>query len=232
MNNLWDRYGFTIENQSQRFSVALTELRGRGRECGQFKAMQPLKMLKDVADGPPQPQAMSIKNKGVLRVGVPSMQALQKWAEQSQSFDDYKQLTLGTFEAAPQWRAERRVNVKWKPLAVSSDMERQSSICMRVRQRSASQAVAPLSDVLKVVQSLYQLTNSIQKQCSPHLRSFVEGEIGFVGNTDHWDDKLQAMLTLKKRKYVEIGLEQIMGLLLAFFIRNTSSLTDLAQEYK
>jgi len=30
---------------------------------------------------PPLPQAMSIKKKGVLRVGVPSMQDLQTWAE-------------------------------------------------------------------------------------------------------------------------------------------------------
>jgi len=56
---------------------------------------------------PPLPQAMSIKNKGVLRVGVPSMQDLQVWAEQSQSSEDYKQLTLETFEAAPQWLAWR-----------------------------------------------------------------------------------------------------------------------------
>ena len=44
------------------------------------------------------------------------MQDLQEWAEQSQSSEDYKQLTLETFEAAPQWLAERRVNVKWKPM--------------------------------------------------------------------------------------------------------------------
>jgi len=69
--------------------------------------------FKDMVDGcPPLPQAMSIKNKGVLRMGLPSMQDLQKWAEQSQSSEDYKQLTFETFEAAPQWLAERRVNVK------------------------------------------------------------------------------------------------------------------------
>jgi len=174
---------------------------------------------------------MRIKNKGMLKAIVPSMQDLEKWAEQSQSSEDYKQLTLETFEAAPQRLAERRVHVIWKPLSVSSDMERKSSICLRVRQISASPAVAPLSDVLKVVQSLYQLTNLIQKQHSPHLRPFVEGQIQFVGYTDQ-DDNLQAMLTLKKRKNVEIGLDQITGLILAFFIGNTSSLTDLGQEYK
>ena len=104
---------------------------------------------------------------------MPSMQDLQEWAEQSQSSEDYKQLTLETLEAALQWLTERRVNFKWKPLSVSSDMERKSSICLRVRQISASPAVAPLSDVLKVVQSLYQLTNSIQKQHSLLLRPFV-----------------------------------------------------------
>jgi len=94
-------------------------------------------------------------------MGVPSMQDLQKWAEQSQSSIDYKQLTLDTFKAAPQWLAKRRVDVKWKPLPASSDIERKSSICLQVRRISASPAVAPLSDVPKVVQSLHQLTNSI-----------------------------------------------------------------------
>jgi len=77
-------------------------------------------------------------------------------------------------------------------------MERKSSICLRVRQISASPTVAPLSDVPKVVQSLYQLTNSIKKQHSPHLRPFLEGEIQFVGYNDQ-HDKLKAKLTLKKR---------------------------------
>jgi len=53
----------------------------------------------------------------------------------------------------------------------------------------------------------------------------VEGKIQFVSYTDQ-DDKLQALLTLKKRKNVEIGLDQIMCLILAFFIGNKSSLTD------
>ena len=159
------------------------------------------------------------------------MQDFQKWAEQLQSSEDYKQLTLETFDVAPQWLAERRVHVIWKPLSVSSDMERKSSICFRVRQISASPAVAPLSDIPKVVQSLYQLTNLIQKQHSPHLQPFEEELIQFVCYTDQ-DDKLQAMLTLKKRKNVEIGLDQITGLILAFFIGNTSSLTELRQKYK
>jgi len=48
----------------------------------------------------------------------------------------------------------------------------------------------------------------------------------------HADDKFQARLTLKKWKDVEISLDQITGLILAFFRGNTSSLTDLGQEYK
>jgi len=134
---------------------------------------------------------------------------------------------LKHFEAAPQWLAERRVNVKWTPLSVSSDMELKSSICLRVWQISA----APFSDVPKVVQSLYQLTHLIQKQHNPHLRPFVQGQIQFVGYTDQ-DNKLQAMLPLKKRQNVNIGLHQITGLILAFFIENMSSLTEFGQEYK
>jgi len=59
----------------------------------------------------------------------------------------------------------------------------------------------------------------------------VEREIQFVGYTGQ-DYKLQAMFTMKKRENVEIGLDQITGLIMAFFIGNTSSLTDLGQEYK
>jgi hypothetical protein len=40
------------------------------------------------------------------------------------------------------------------------------------------------------------------------------------------------MFTLKKRQSVEIGLDQITGLILTFFIGNTPSLMDLGQEYK
>jgi len=140
-------------------------------------------------------------------------------------------LTFKTFEAAPQWLAKRRVNVRWKPLSVSSEMERKSSVCFGVQQINTSLAVVPLSDVPKVVQSLYQLRNSIQKQHSPRLLPSLEVQIQFVGYTDH-NDKFQAMLTLKKRENFEIGLDQIMGLILSFFIGNTSSLTDLGQEYK
>jgi len=110
-------------------------------------------------------------------------------------------------------------------------MERKSSVCFGVQQINTSLAVVPLSDVPKVVQSLYQLRNSIQKQHSPRLLPSLEVQIQFVGYTDH-NDKFQAMLTLKKRENFEIGLDQIMGLILSFFIGNTSSLTDLGQEYK
>jgi len=44
---------------------------------------------------------MSIKNKGVLKVGEPSMQDLQEWAGQSQSSEDYKQLMLESIQMHP-----------------------------------------------------------------------------------------------------------------------------------
>jgi len=54
------------------------------------------------------PQAMSIKNKGVLRLGVTTMQLedIQKWVEHSQCCEDHKQLSPETLEATPQWLAE------------------------------------------------------------------------------------------------------------------------------
>jgi len=132
------RYGFIIQNQLQRFSVALWT------------------------------QARMWKIQGHV-----AFENAHRYGGRPIATADHKQLTLETFEAAPQWLAKRRVNVKWRPLSVSSAMERKSSIFLRVRQTSASPALLPLSDVLKIVQSLYQLTSSIQKQHSPHLRPFV-----------------------------------------------------------
>jgi len=43
---------------------------------------------------------VGIQTQVVLRVGVPTMQDLQEWDEPSQSFVDYKQLTLETVELA------------------------------------------------------------------------------------------------------------------------------------
>jgi len=58
------------------------------------------------------PQAMRVQNQRVLRVGVPTIQDLQKWAKKLQSSKDSKQLTLETFEVALQWLAQRRENIK------------------------------------------------------------------------------------------------------------------------
>jgi len=66
------------------------------------------------------------------------VQDLQRWVEQSQSSEDFKQLTLQTFEAVPQWIADRSINGKWKQPSASSDMERKSLIGLRVQQISAS----------------------------------------------------------------------------------------------
>ena len=43
---------------------------------------------------------------------------------------------------------------------------------------------------------------------------------------------LQAIITLKMRQGVEIGLDQITGLTLAFFIGNSTLSTDSGHEYK
>ena len=51
------------------------------------------------------------------------------------------------------------------------------------------------------------------------------------GNT-HEQNMLQAMITLKKRQRVEIGLDQITGLTLAFSIGNSTLSTDSGHEYK
>jgi len=64
------------------------------------------------------------------------------------------------------------------------------------------------------MESLHGLIDEIQRQYSPELRSFAVNDVNLTGYTDE-HNILQAMITLKKRQGVEIGLDQIMGLTLA-----------------
>jgi len=81
------------------------------------------------------------------------------------------------------------------------------------------------------MESLHELINKIQRQRSPELRSFTVNEVNLTGYTDE-QNMLQAMINLKKRQEVEIGLDQITGLTLAFFIGNSTLKTDSGHEYK
>jgi len=81
------------------------------------------------------------------------------------------------------------------------------------------------------MESLHGLIDKIQRQHSPELRSFAVNEVNLTGYTDEHNMK-QAMITLKKRQGVEIGLDQITGLTLAFSIGNSTLSTDSGHEYK
>ena len=104
---------------------------------------------------PPLPQAMSIKNKGVLRVGVPSMQDLQEWAEHSQSFEDYKQFLLVIFrrlQAIDAWNV-------WGSTAVAG------------RKKSKRQMEATISIKWCGTQKLNLFASTADK-CEPHRNIF------------------------------------------------------------
>jgi len=81
------------------------------------------------------------------------------------------------------------------------------------------------------MESLHGLIDEIQQQHSPELRSFAVNEVNLTGYTDE-HNMLQAMITVKKRQGVEIGLDQITCLTLAFFIGNSTLSTDSGHEYK
>jgi len=71
------------------------------------------------------------------------------------------------------------------------------------------------------MKNLHGLIDEIQRQHSPELRSFAVNEVNLTGYTDE-HNMLQAITTLKKREGVEIGLDQITGLTLTFFIGNST----------
>jgi len=81
------------------------------------------------------------------------------------------------------------------------------------------------------MESLPGLIYEIHLQHSPELHSFAFNKVNLTGYTDE-HNMLQVMITLKKRQGVEIGLDQITGLTLAFFMGNSTLSTDSGHEYK
>jgi len=127
--------------------------------------------------------------------------------------------------------SERKISARWTPLSESNELERKSSICIRVKQIRTDLTTSSLHEVTRLMESLHGLINEIQRQHSPELRNFVVNEVNLTGYTDE-HNMLQAMITLKKRLGVEIGLDQITGLTLAFFMGNSTLSTDSGHEYK
>jgi len=121
--------------------------------------------------------------------------------------------------------AERRISARWTPLSESSELERTSSICMHVKQICTDLTISSLHEVARLMESLHGFICEIQRQFSLELRSFAFNEVNFTGYTDE-HNMLQAMITFKKREGVGHGLGQITGLILAFFIGNSTLSTD------
>jgi len=127
--------------------------------------------------------------------------------------------------------SERRISARWTPLSEFSELERKSSICIRVKQIRTEPTTSSLHEVARLMESLHGLIDEIQRQHSPELCSFAVNEVNLTGYSDE-HNMLQAMITLKKRQGVETGLNQITGLTLAFFIGNSTVSTDSGHEYK
>jgi len=146
----------------------------------------------------------------VVHYFQPAASKFDQWAYKSEASEEYKQMTLRTFHTTPRWLSARRISAQWTPLSESSELERKSSICIRVKQIRTDPTTSSLHEVARLMESLHGLIDKIQRQHSPELRSFAVNEVNLTGYTDEHNMK-QAMITLKKRQGVEIGLDQITG---------------------
>ena len=72
---------------------------------------------------------------------------------------------------------ERRISARWTPLSESSELERKSSICIRVKQIRTDLSTSSLHEVARLMESLHGLIDEIQRQHSPELRSFAVNEV-------------------------------------------------------
>ena len=93
------------------------------------------------------------------------------------------QMTLRTFQTAPQWLSERRISAWWTPLSESSELERKSSICIHVKQIRTDPTTSSPHEVAHLMESLHGLIDEIQRQHSPELRSFAVNEVNLTGYT-------------------------------------------------
>jgi len=100
-----------------------------------------------------------------------------------------------------------------------------------VKQIRTDPTTSFLREVAHLMESLHWLISEIERQHTPELRSFAIKKVNLTGYTDE-HNMLQAMITLKKRQGVEIGLDQITGLALAFCIGNSTLSTDSGHEYQ
>jgi len=93
----------------------------------------------------------------------PAASKFDQWACKSEASEEYKQITLRTFQTAPQWLSERRFRARWTPLSESSELERKSSICIRVKQIRTDPTTSSLHEVVCLMESLHGLINEIQR---------------------------------------------------------------------
>jgi len=157
----------------------------------------------------------------------PAASKFEQWACKSEALEEYKHMTLRTFQTTPHLFSETRIRARWTLLSESSKLERTSSICIRVKQICTDPTTSSLREVARLIESLHGLINEIQWQYSPELRSFAINEVNSTGYTDE-HNMLHAIITLKKRQGIEIGLDQITGLNL----RNYTLSTDSGNKYK
>jgi len=63
----------------------------------------------------------------------PAHSNFEKWACRSVASEEYKQMTLWMFQTAPHWLSKRRIRTRLTPNSKSSELEQESSICIRVK---------------------------------------------------------------------------------------------------
>ena len=81
--------------------------------------------------------------------------------------------------------SERRISARWTPLSEFSELERKSSICIRVKQICTDPTTSSLHEVARLMESLHWLIVEIQRQHSPEQHSFAVNEVRQYSRAQH-----------------------------------------------
>ena len=130
--------------------------------------------------------------------------------------------TMQTSElgAAPEWTRRGVVEARWEPLAMGSDWEVNSAVCIRFMQvrETAGRAEEEPSRV-QIRERLVTMVNEIQKVCRLSDEEFKVTEVCYAAFTNSEGNR-EGMVALQKRRRDLLENDLLVGAILGFYMGN------------
>ena len=149
-----------------------------------------------------------------MSIGLPEIRP-QHAVEQG-----HPQLEQALLSDAPEWLRRHQLQVIWEPLAAGSDLEAQSSVCIRFAQTALPPYRVDATSRHTIRELLVELLNAAQHKCMTDAPPFEFADVNYMAFTNNVG-MLEGMITLEKRSAALLDSDIITGTVLAFCLGNT-----------